>query len=178
MPRVVIAGPPGAGKTTLLAELSRLGYRTVSDSAREVIRERKAAGLPPRPDPLEFACQILERDVEKYRAVVDLPGWVFFDRSGLEAIAMVRQASPDGVSHQDSSNPQFMFHELVFILPPWKEIYVTDSERDHSFEHALRVHAEVVELYAALGYEPSEVPRGTPVQRAEHVLRSLAVRTG
>ena len=153
MPRIVIAGAPGAGKTTLLAVLSSLGHRTVSDSARQVIRERKAAGLAPRPDPLEFAREILMRDVEKYRSVVDLPGLVFFERTGLEALAMIRQASPEEASRTASQSPQFTFHKLVFILRPWKEIYVTDSERDHPFEHALRVHVEVVEFYAALGYK-------------------------
>jgi IS30 family transposase len=55
MPQVIISGAPGVGKTTLLAELSRLGYATVTESAREVISERLARGQPPRPDPETFA---------------------------------------------------------------------------------------------------------------------------
>jgi len=44
MRRVTLSGGPGAGKTSLLAELSRRGYSTVSDSARELIAERMARG--------------------------------------------------------------------------------------------------------------------------------------
>ncbi|WP_201496038.1 AAA family ATPase, partial [Rubrivivax sp. A210] len=58
MRRIVITGGPGAGKTTLLAELATRGYETVSESAREVITERLARGLPPRPDPATFAREI------------------------------------------------------------------------------------------------------------------------
>jgi predicted ATPase len=173
MPRIAIAGAPGAGKTTLLAGLARLGYHTVSDSAREVIRERRAAGLTPRPDPLQFARQILQRDVAKYEAAVHLPGLVFFERTGLEALAMIREANRLDGLNPDSDDPSFTFHKWVFVLPPWKEIYVTDSERDHSFEHALHVHDQVKQVYGRLGYEVSEVPRGTSEQRAQHVLRLL-----
>src|SRR6266480_2325357 len=28
----------------------------------------------------------------------------------------------------------------VFVLPPWKAIYVNDAERDHTFEHAQSVN--------------------------------------
>ena len=95
MPLVVIAGVPGAGKTTLLAELARLGHHTMADSAREIIRERKAAGLSPRPRAFEFASEILRRDSAKYQLALQLDGLVFLERGGLEALAMVRAASPD-----------------------------------------------------------------------------------
>src|SRR5688572_18221659 len=89
---VILTGGPGAGKTTLLAELAARGYATVDESARAVIAERLARGASPRPDPVAFAREILRRDIEKYlepRA----PGWVFFDRSLIEALGMLHEAS-------------------------------------------------------------------------------------
>jgi predicted ATPase len=35
----------------------------------------------------------------------------------------------------------------VFVLPPWKAIYVTDAERDHTFEHAEAVDRITQEWY-------------------------------
>jgi predicted ATPase len=63
MHRVVITGGPGDGKTFLIAQLSRRGFATVGESARAVIAERLAQGLPPRPDPESFAREILSRDM-------------------------------------------------------------------------------------------------------------------
>jgi predicted ATPase len=64
--RVVITGGPGGGKTTLLREFGRRGFATVEDTPRAIIRSRRALGLSPRPSPLEFAEQVLGRDVESY----------------------------------------------------------------------------------------------------------------
>ena len=178
MPLVVIAGAPGAGKTTLLAELAHLGHHTVSDSAREVIRGRKAIGLSPRPEPLEFASEVLKRDSAKYQLALRLDGLVFFERCGLEALAMLQAAQPDTQSLEGADAPHFVFHKQFFIVPPSKEIYTTDSERDHSFEHALRVHQDLMKFYPALGYKLFEVPRGSVVQRAAFVLRSLTAHAG
>jgi predicted ATPase len=60
------------------------------------------------------------------------------------------------------------------VLPPWKAIYVTDSERDQSFAEAIDVHARVVQWYRACGYVLDEVPCLPVAQRARHVLRVLA----
>jgi len=30
---------------------------------------------------------------------------------------------------------QYQYFPKVFLLPPWKAIYVNDAERDHTFEH-------------------------------------------
>jgi predicted ATPase len=66
--RVIVTGGPGAGKSTLLAALAERGYPTMQDSAREIIRARKAKGLSPRLEPTEFANEILRRDVEQYQS--------------------------------------------------------------------------------------------------------------
>ena len=174
MPLVVIAGPPGAGKTTLLLELARRGHATVSDSAREIITERKTKGIPPRPDPVEFAREIYRRDLAKYRRVAATKGPVFFERSAIESREMLL-----GALRQAGQPAQFEADELefvnpVFMLPPWQEIYRTDAERDHTFEHALWVYEQTVRCYRAHGYRIDPVPRCGPSQRAEHVLAILA----
>ena len=68
MQRIVLTGGPGAGKTTVLDVLREQGYATGDDAARSIIRERKAAGLTPRPDALTFAKQVFEKDVAAYQS--------------------------------------------------------------------------------------------------------------
>ena len=176
MRRVVVTGGPGAGKTTLLRELAGLGYPTVSDSAREVIAERLAIGLPPRPEPAAFAREILRRDERKYQTSAASCGFVFFDRSPLEAIAMVHDAAPMKNAELRAKVEGFEFHRTVLVLPPWREIYRTDTERDHSFEHAERVHEELLRWYRWCGYAIYEVPRLGVEERARHVALAFATR--
>lgn len=174
MPSVVITGAPGSGKTTLLNELARLGHDTMPESARAVIAERRAAGLSPRPEPLAFARELHRRDVASYHAVGASTRWVFFDRSAVESLGMVQDLDPLPKETLDRLLASHVFHRTVFLLPPWEAIYVTDAERDHDFEHALRVHASLARWYEACGYRLQEVPCLAPRDRAAFVLDVLA----
>jgi predicted ATPase len=175
MPCVVLTGGPGAGKTTLLAELARRGFATAPESARAVIAERRAQGLPPRPAPLEFAQEILRRDALAYAAHAATSGWVFFDRCAIEAVGMLHEAaalSPQALAERLAP---CRFWPTVFVLPPWKAIYTRDAERDHSFEHAVVVHERIVAWYGQCGHAVHEVPRLPVAQRTDHVLKTLGI---
>lgn len=174
MPRVIVTGGPGVGKTTLLRELAALGHAVVEESAREIIRERRAAGLSPRPEPKAFASELLRRDTEKYGNAPSGEALVFFDRCLVEAVAMAQEAGVLSERQARAALDSVSFHPRVFVLPPWQGIYVNDAERDHSFGHCRRVHEGLTRWYAACGYQVHEVPRLGPPQRARHVLRVLA----
>ena len=94
MPHVIVTGGPGVGKTTLLVELAVMGYTTVEESARAIIRERLARGASRRPDAVAFAQEILSRDIEKSLNQPCVSEWVFFDRGLIDALGMVHEASP------------------------------------------------------------------------------------
>jgi predicted ATPase len=174
MLRVVITGAPGAGKTTLLAELAARGFATVEESARAVIAARLAQGSSPRPEPAAFAREILRQDIENFRAPPRSDGPIFYDRSSVEAIAMLHEALPLADEELESMLAAHTFHRTVFVLPPWEAIFVNDAERDQPFAHALDVHAKIVRWYGRCGYRIDEVPRLAVSQRADHVLRVLA----
>ncbi|MEC4766359.1 AAA family ATPase [Halomonas sp. CUBES01] len=84
--RFVVTGGPGGGKTTLLSSLSERGYSFAPESARKIIKERLAAGLLPRPEPVSFAHEVLRADIEKYRNIGANNRPTFFDRSVLDAL--------------------------------------------------------------------------------------------
>lgn len=175
MPRVIVTGAPGVGKTSLLAELARRGFHTVAESARAVIAERLAQGLAPRPDPLSFALEIYRRDRQSYLGCPPEPACVFFDRCAIESLGMVHEAAPFSEKALQAELSCFAFHRTVYLLPPWEAIYRTDSERDHTFEHALRVHDSLLRWYGRLGYGIEEVPRLPVPQRAQHLLLALGL---
>jgi predicted ATPase len=175
MPHVVLTGGPGTGKTTLLAELGRMGFATVEESARAIIAERLANGASPRPDARTFAREILRRDIEKYRRQPLTSGWVFFDRGVIDALGMLQEVSPLPADELEAMLSACRFH-AVFLLPPWQAVYVNDAEREQSFVEAVNVHARIVQWYRACGFNLHEVPCLPVARRAEHILRILADR--
>ena len=40
---------------------------------------------------------------------------------------------------------QYRYEKLVFVTPPWKEIYTTDTERYQTYEHSVGVYELIVD---------------------------------
>ena len=87
--RVIPTGGPGAGKTTVLHGLKLHGYPIIEESARAIIRERLRRDLPPKPEPREFAIEVMQRDITNYRSTEAASGCVFFDRGRPDALCML-----------------------------------------------------------------------------------------
>jgi len=172
--RVVITGGPGAGKTALLNELSRLGFATVDDTPRAIIRSRRARGLSPRPPPLEFAEEVLRREIEQYERHGG-DALTFYDRGVVDALLMVSHGAPERRAEVMALAVGHPYHRVAFFLPPWEEIYVHDDERDHPFSDAARVHESLVSWYEACGYHVAPLPKVSVVERCRIVLSLLNV---
>jgi predicted ATPase len=175
MSRIVITGGPGAGKTTLLLALQERGYTIVGDSPRTIIQDRIRRGLSPRPNGDEFAHETLRMDIENFDHHAATPGYVFFDRSVLDALCGLDHVSPLNESELSAWLSKYQYCSKVFLLPPWKEIYVNDAERDHTFEHAELVYTITQEWYRRLyPYQVIEVPKVSVAERCTYVLQALA----
>ena len=61
----------------------------------------------------------------------------------------------------------------VFVLPPWKEIYVSDAERYENYEQAVLIHKHLMETYTNYGYAIVEVPKDTVENRIEFIMKQL-----
>lgn len=170
MPLIVLTGGPGAGKTTLLAELAARGYTTVPESARALIAERRAAGLPPRPDPLDFAREILRRDEEAWGRVSGETGPVFFDRGPIDALGLLHEAGDLPGEELEARVAGYRMERTVYFLPPWREIHTTDGERDQDFTRAVAIAASIRDWYHRCGFTLVEVPCLPPAERADWLL--------
>lgn len=168
--RVVLTGGPGAGKTTVLRAMAARGHAVQADSARAVIAQRQAAGLAPRPEPEAFARAILARDLAQFHAAAC--GDVFYERGAVDALGMLAELGKLG-SAERALLAALRYHPRVFVLPPWPAIYVTDAQRDQSFEDAQRVHGRVVDWYRQCGYALVTVPEATAEARADFILATL-----
>jgi predicted ATPase len=173
MQRIVLTGGPGAGKTALLHALGAQGYAVVDESARTIIQSRRSRELSPRPQPLEFAQEVLRQDIDKYHRHASDSGSVFFDRCVLDALCMLDQVTPLSPGELAAFLSRYPYYRQVFFLPPWEAIYSNDAERDQTFAEAVAVHERLAEWYRRCGYEVMDVPTVTVAERCGYVLQTL-----
>lgn len=171
---VVISGCSGGGKSTLLAELARRGYATVAEPGRRIVvdEQRTKGDALPWQDMQAFLKRVYtlaleDRDCQSGQELE------FFDRglidaaSALSALTGEAWLAPLGKSHR--------YHSIVFMTPPWSEIYVQDCERRHDMPAAQTEYQRLLKDYPAIGYELREVPKAPVGRRAEFVLDALGL---
>jgi predicted ATPase len=173
MSLVVLTGAPGAGKTTLLQALQTRGYTIVGDTPRRIIQDRRRRGLAPRPEREVFVRETLRIDIENYDRHAADANHVFFERGVLDALAGLDSIAPLGDGEIKAWLAKYPYFPKVLVLPPWREIYVTDAERDHTFEHAEWVDRVTRDWYGRCGYDVVEVPIGSVEERCAFVLDAL-----
>ena len=144
----VVSGGPGAGKTTVLQELASRGYRFASEIARQIIQEELQSGGAALPwgDREAYTLRMLERSVESYLSNTPAPRPTFSDRGIRDTLCFARLI---GLANQESILDvcrQYQYTSVVFLAPPWKEIYETDNERKQDFAEAERTFEQLVQV--------------------------------
>lgn len=177
MPFFAITGASGGGKSTLIEALAARGFRTQSEVGRALVLEQRAVGgrALPEEDALAFRDLLFQRSLEAFQAhSAHRKEPVFFDRSFVEAIAYSKVLGVPVPPRMMRAAGSRRFDDPVFLCPPWKEIFVTDAERQHDFDFAVRDYAANREAYAAFGYRLVEVPRAPVCERVEFILQVLS----
>lgn len=171
--RYVFTGGPGAGKTTVLDLLKKNGFTCIPEVAREIINNRLSNGLNPRPDATQFANQILAKDIDQYDKFVPENKPVFFDRGIGDALYMLHQCGEIQIAEATSHLNKRPYNKMVFIFPPWHEIYTTDAERDQTYEDSIEVYDRLWLWYLNLDFSVIQVPLSEPEQRMEFIINSI-----
>ncbi len=171
----VITGGPGSGKTTLLLELEKSGYPSAAEVARQIIQEQVNANgeaLPWR-DRRLYLELMLERSIKSYKEHATA-GIMFFDRGIPDCLAYARLIGLQNDQFVRSAGERYRYAPTVFLAPPWREIYTTDTERKQDFEEAVRTWHLLGEAYEELGYELVLLPTVTAEERADFVVRHVS----
>jgi len=174
--KIVITGGPSTGKSTVIQELKNRNYICFDEVSRDIIKEAQKQGIEQLflEDPYLFSQKLLEGRVNQYREADNVKSEiVFFDRGIPDVNAYlnyVKQPVPDEFEQITHSHP---YDKYVFIMPPWDEIYTTDTERYESFNQAQLIHNKLVNYYKALGYYLIFVPFGTVKKRVDYIIDSL-----
>ena len=170
---IILSGCSGGGKSTLLAELARRGFATVEEPGRRIVIEetRNNGTALPWIDIEAFARRAITVALED-RQKAPPEGLVFFDRGLIDAASALRHVSGD--TFIDTLHHAHRYNRLVFLTPPWPEIYRGDDERKHGFDSAVEEYERLLADYARLDYQTVIVPKVPVSERAEVVLERLA----
>ncbi len=170
--RYVLSGCSSGGKSTLLEELRRRGFAVFEEPGRQIVREEEATGGDALPwvNPEAFAAMAIEMSVAAFDRAASMTGPVFYDRSFLDAISYV--AHIDG--HLKDSHRQLVderrYADLVFLTPPWPEIFEQDAERQASFDDAVAEYDRLLQSFAEFGYNAIVLPKASVKERTDFVL--------
>lgn len=168
---VVLSGCSGGGKSTLLAELAKRGFATVPEPGRRIVEEelRVQGRALPWVDMAAFARRALALAAEDRDRMAGVQGWIFFDRSMIDAVAALQQV--EGGALRDV-RPRY--HRRIFMVPPWPELYTVDNERRHGWAEAVAEYDRLLIAYKALGYVVILLPKLAVPRRIDFLLAHLA----
>jgi predicted ATPase len=173
----VITGGPGSGKTTVVNELAGRGFACVPEVARQIIQEqiRSNGDALPWANTARYADLMMERSISSYLDNSACREPTFVDRGIPDTLcyAGIIALHADAIARMRQICETYRYNRLVFIAPPWEEIYQTDTERKQTFAEAVDVYDRMAATYRDCGYQLIELPKVTPRERAEFILRQL-----
>ncbi|MET1259128.1 ATP-binding protein [Flagellimonas sp. DF-77] len=185
MRKIVVTGAPGTGKTVVIEALEAAGYPCFHEIIRSMTAEAKSAGtikeqvsnpLAFVDDPYAFNRSLLQGRIDHFLKADKQPDALcFFDRGIPDVLAYMdyfdQAYEPDFTEACETHR-----YDAVYILPPWKAIYVSDNERLETFEEAEALHEYLMATYTRFGYTPVTVPKTTIENRTDFVLKDLNLK--
>lgn len=171
----VITGGPGVGKTSLITALREQGFLCVDEVARELIRKQVEIGGDGLPwkNRTRYATLMLEGSVKSYLEHAASESLLFFDRGIPDTLAYARLIGLPDTRFIEQSVAEYRYNPIVFMLPPWEEIYHTDRERKQSFREAMDTYYTMLMTYDTAGYTVAEVPKMPVPERVMFVTTLL-----
>jgi len=169
---IILSGCSGGGKSTLLGELARRGFATVEEPGRRIVIEeaRNNGTALPWIDMEAFARRAIAMALED-RQKAPPEGPIFFDRGLIDAASALRHINGDAFI--ETLRDAHRYNRLVFLTPPWPEIYRGDSERKHDFDAAVEEYERLVRDYDELGYDTVVLPKSGIEERADFILTRI-----
>lgn len=173
--KIVITGGPGTGKSSIVNALKKRGHICFDEISRQVTLEAREKGIEQLflTEPLLFSKLLLEGRLKQ-----------FYDAEAYEATTIfLDRGLPDVLAYMDYFDSDYPIefietcqnnrYDHVFILAPWKDIFVSDSVRYENFEQAELIHKHLLNSYSNFDYKLTDVPFESIEKRTDFVLDAL-----
>lgn len=142
-----------------------------------MIREQVAlaGSAVPWNDRAAFARLMLEREVANFDSVADLNRPVLGDRGVPDVVGYAMLEGLVDLDPYLRAAHAYRYAPVVFVAPPWMEIYGQDEERRQDWELAVRTCEMMVSVYGGLGYDLIELPKADVATRLAFVKARMNV---
>ncbi|OBX22225.1 MULTISPECIES: AAA family ATPase [Bizionia] len=170
--KIVITGGPGTGKTSIINELKTRGYVCLDEISRQITLKAREDGVDQLflTQPLLFSELLLKgREDQFNQANTQSESFVFLDR-GIPDVLAYMDFIGDDYPEKFRESCKKHNYDLAFILKPWQDIFVSDSERYENFNQAIEIHDNLLKTYDKFGYNLLDVPFDTVENRTAFIL--------
>ena len=173
--KIVITGGPGTGKSSIINELIKREYTCFEEISRQVTLDARKDGIDQLflTKPLLFSELLLEARTKQFIDAVAIDkDLVFLDRGLPDVLAYMDYANSDYPKHFKDICEKHVYNK-VFVLAPWQEIFVSDSERYENFDQAVEIHHALLDTYERFGYKLIDVPFDSIEKRTDFIIDDL-----
>lgn len=172
----IFTGGPGAGKSTVLGLMQAKGYAVVPEVARSIIQQQNDTGgdATHTGDQIAFCRLMLQASIKDYQQNAHSEKITFFDRGIPDLLGYARMIGMQDYAHIQDAIGAYRYNPVVFVFPPWQQIYQNDAERKQGYDEAVQTHAFVRQAYVDSGYQVIDVPKANPEGRVTFVLNAMA----
>ncbi len=174
--KIVITGGPGSGKTEIIKELENRGYYVKHEIVRILYKKGKKKGVNAfKKDPFEFSEKLLEYRINQFDSSskinynIEKP-YIFFDRGIHDTFAYLNFLK----KNYNCKNIIFSFsYDFVFLLNPWKKIYVNDNERMESFSDSRKLFNSIKLIYSEAKIKSKIILNDSVENRVDYIINYL-----
>jgi predicted ATPase len=173
--KIVITGGPGTGKSSIINELISRDFICFEEVSRQVTLDARKNGVEQLflTEPLRFSELLLKARIQQFKEAQTTNNTsVFLDRGLPDVLAYMDYVQSDYPKHFTETCEAHVYNK-VFVLAPWQEIFVSDSERYENFNQAVDIHHSLLDTYQRFGYEMIDVPFGKIEERTHFILDHL-----
>jgi predicted ATPase len=172
--RYIISGGPGFGKTSIIKELENRKYKSIHEISRSIIKEQmeKGGDILPWKNLKAFSGLVFEQRLNQHSNAPSNEV-CFYDRGIVDVLAYLKNDALHVPSSYIEASRKFHYNQIVFLTPPWREIYLMDNERKEDFEKAFAIHQLIELTYKQMGYHTQNIPLLNVEARVDFILSKI-----
>ena len=180
--RIVVTGAPGTGKTSIIRALEEKGFHCFHEVIRDMTaaarKDKKSGRQVSNPlvfvkDPYQFNLDLLNGRINQFEEAEKINAKAcFYDRGIPDVLAYMDYFNQEYGDQFEEASVKNQYH-AVFVVPPWREIYISDNERLETFTESEEIHDHLIASYSRFGADPITVPKLSVHERVTFILEEL-----